>query len=128
MDPNDVSSGPLINPNEVMTSRAITIRDPETGAVYVQTQLLQVRIVRFEKFAAISTFLNKSQFLQCELCHALQNDVHVRTYTVYPIIFGLSFTRMTLRIWNMKKLRPRFKAAVQSQFYQTTDHCSKTCR
>ena len=78
MDPNDVSSGPLINPNEVMTSRAITIRDPETGAVYVQTQLLQVRIVRFEKFAEISFFLNKSQFLQRELYHTLQS--YVRTY------------------------------------------------
>ncbi len=36
------SSGPVINPNEIMTSQAITIRDPETGAIYVQTQLLQV--------------------------------------------------------------------------------------
>ena len=36
------SSAPVINPNEIMTSRAITFRDPETGAIYVQTQLLQV--------------------------------------------------------------------------------------
>lgn len=32
----------LVNPNDVMTSQAITFRDPETGAIYVQTQLLQV--------------------------------------------------------------------------------------
>ena len=36
------SCAPVINPNEIMTSRAITFRDPETGAIYVQTQLLQV--------------------------------------------------------------------------------------
>ncbi|KAK2161013.1 hypothetical protein NP493_1608g00035 [Ridgeia piscesae] len=35
------SCAPVINPNEIMTSRAITFRDPETGAIYVQTQLLQ---------------------------------------------------------------------------------------
>ena len=27
---------------ELMTGQGITIRDPETGAIYVQTQLLQV--------------------------------------------------------------------------------------
>lgn len=36
------NSAPVVNPNEIMTSRAITFRDPETGAIYVQTQLLQV--------------------------------------------------------------------------------------
>ena len=28
--------------SDMMTSQAITFRDPETGAIYVQTQLLQV--------------------------------------------------------------------------------------
>ena len=30
--------------SDVMTSQGITFRDPETGAIYVQTQLLQVYI------------------------------------------------------------------------------------
>lgn len=32
----------LVNPNEILTSQAITFRDPETGAILIQTQLLQV--------------------------------------------------------------------------------------
>ncbi|CAH1785531.1 unnamed protein product [Owenia fusiformis] len=35
------TNAPSLNANEVLTSRAITFRDPETGATYVQTQLLQ---------------------------------------------------------------------------------------
>ncbi|XP_013396692.1 zinc finger protein ZXDC [Lingula anatina] len=35
------SSGPTIAPHEILTSHAITFKDPETGTTYVQTQLLQ---------------------------------------------------------------------------------------
>lgn len=42
-----VSSAPppeqqLTQPSEILTSRALTFRDPETGAILIQTQLLQV--------------------------------------------------------------------------------------
>src|SRR6218665_374778 len=37
--------GVMLNADEIMTSHAITFRDPETGTIYVQTQLMQVMII-----------------------------------------------------------------------------------
>ena len=53
LDGEDNGAGPVMNPNEVMTSRAITIRDPETGAIYVQTQLLQVSLMTFYRLTRV---------------------------------------------------------------------------
>lgn len=37
-----MTPGVMLNADEIMTSHAITFRDPETGTIYVQTQLMQV--------------------------------------------------------------------------------------
>ena len=75
-DDESETSNSLVNPNDIMTSQAITFKDPETGAVYVQTQLLQVRLIM-------------------ELC----TNTVITGGLYYGIMYTLSYYRCAL-LWN----------------------------
>jgi hypothetical protein len=77
----------LVNPNEILTSQAITFRDPETGAILIQTQLLQV----------IIEFIGKSYFIL--KCVSLFRMIHqIRMFTLRMITRQVWFI-LIMHLW-----------------------------
>ena len=53
--PEETSLSPLTD--ECVSSQGITVRDPETGAIFVQTQLLQVNLNCFHSVLRITNII-----------------------------------------------------------------------